>query len=266
MIKEQVAKMKRFRTIGLALLAVFALSAVAASAAQAVTAPFFTIGGTRLVAGKTHNFDSRALPGGEGFTLSTPTLGIKITCTSLNVLKGVLLGSNAGLPGKDDEIAQFTGCTVTGAGTGCTVKEPIETNPLTSELVEIDGTKEPLGEEFKPTTGTTFTAVHFVGAECAVAEGVVEGEVAAQNLTDSSTPEAIELGQAAKEATSWLVRFPSTPITEVLLVNTKGEKETRKLTTLKTFGEPSTLEGTTLTLLANTKFEPERTAKWSPLP
>jgi hypothetical protein len=266
MIKEQVAKMKRFRTIGLALLAVFALSAIAASAAQAVTAPYFTIGGTRLVAGKTHNFDSRALPGGAGFVLNTPNLGIKITCTSLNVTKGVLLGSNAGQPGKDDEVALFTGCTVTGAGTGCVVKEPVETNPLTSELIEIDGTKEPLGEEFKPTTGNVFVILHFVGSECIVPEAEVKGEVAAQDLTDSSTPEAIELGQAATEATSWRLTFPATPIAEVLLVNTKGEKETHKLEGFTTDSQSSVLEGTSLQLLANTKFEPERSAKWSPLP
>jgi hypothetical protein len=262
--------MKRLKTIGLALLAVFALSAVAASAAQAVTAPFFTIGGTRLVAGKTHNFDSRALPGGAGFTLSTPAAGLKITCTSLQVKEGVLLGSNAGQPGKDDEIAIFTSCKQTGNGTepGCKVKEPIETKPLASELVEIDATKQTLGEEFKPKTGTEFVEVKFEGgAECSVGVAAnVDGEVAAQVLTDNGKEEALELGQTATQATSWLVKFPSTPITEVLLVNSKGEKETRTLEALSVLNLPSSLSGTTLTLLASTKFVPEPTALWSPLP
>jgi hypothetical protein len=262
--------MKRFRTIGLALLAVFALSAIAASAAQAVTAPFFTIGGTRLVAGKTHNFDSRALPGGAGFTLSIPSFAITITCTSLQVKEGVLLGSNAGLPGKDDEIAVFRNCKQTGNGTepGCKVTEPIETKPLISELVELDSTKEPLGKEFKSKTGTEFVEVQFEGgAECTFGtQWSVEGEVAAQVLTDNGKGEAIELGQTATQAASWLTKFPSVPITEVLLVNSKGEKETHKLEPLASAGQLLALSGTTLTLLASTKFVPEPTALWSPLP
>jgi hypothetical protein len=40
--------MKRSRLIGVALLAVFALGAVVASAAQAEEAPFWTVKGTRL--------------------------------------------------------------------------------------------------------------------------------------------------------------------------------------------------------------------------
>ena len=261
--------MKRFRTIGLALLAVFALSAVVASAAQAVTAPYFTIGGTRLVAGKTHNFDARAF-GTAGFTLSTPAAGLSITCTSVQIKEGVLLGSNAGLPGKDDEIAVFRSCKQTGNGTepGCKVKETIETNPLTSELVEIDATKQTLGEEFKPKTGTVFVPLKFEGgAACTVAEEAnVEGEVAAQLLTDSSSEGAIELGQTPTQATSWLVKFPTPAIAAVLLVNSKGEKEAETLKELTVEALPSTLVGTTLTLLASTKFVPEPTALWSPLP
>jgi hypothetical protein len=253
--------MKRFKTIGLALVAVFALSAIAASAAQAVTAPFFTVGGTRLVAGKTHNFDARAFPGSR-FTLETPALGVSITCTSFSTKAGVLLGSNPGLPGKDNQVSVFSGCTVTGNGTSCTVVEPIETKPLTSELVESQNGKQLL-EEFKPTTGAVFVVIRFTGT-CTVKESEVTGAVAAEVLTDPAEGK-IELGQTPTEGTSFLVKFPVTSITEVLLINSSGTRETAKLA-LEAFTFPSTLTGTALALLANTKFEPERSAKWSPLP
>lgn len=255
--------MRRLRTIGLALVVVFALSAMVASAAQAVTAPFFTVGGTRLVAGKTHNIDARAA---GSFVLTTPALGVTITCTSLNVLKGVLLGSNAGQPGKDNEINVFSGCTVTGAGANCKVVQPIETKPLVSELVEIDGTKEALGEEFKPASGTEFVGLKFEGSECLIKETPVTGQVVAQIVTDNTAEEAIELGQTAKQATSWKLKFPEPAITKILLINTKGESQTVTVETFEALGFASTLTGTALTLLANTKFEPERTATWSPLP
>jgi hypothetical protein len=51
--REQVARMKRSRLIGVTLLAIFALGTVAASAAQAEEAPFWTVKGTRLEAGQT---------------------------------------------------------------------------------------------------------------------------------------------------------------------------------------------------------------------
>ena len=44
----------RVRLMLVALLGVFAFSAVAAAAAQAEEAPFWSIGGTRLEEGKTH--------------------------------------------------------------------------------------------------------------------------------------------------------------------------------------------------------------------
>jgi len=254
--------MKRFRAIGLALVTVFALSAIVASAAQAVTAPFFTVGGTRLVAGKTHNIDARAFPGSR-FTLATPALGVSITCTSFNTEKGVLLGSNPGEPGKDNQFSVFSGCTVTGNGEPCSVVEPITTNALTSELVESQNGKQLL-EEFKPTTGTTFVVIRFTGTGCTVPESIVSGAVAAEVLTDPAEGK-IELGQTPTEGTSFLVKFPATTITEVLLINSSGTKETGKVK-LEAFTEPSTLTGTALVLLASTKFEPERSAKWSALP
>jgi hypothetical protein len=257
--------MTRFRLIGVALLAVLALGAVVASSAQAISpAPYWTINGTRLVAGKTHNVTARAA---KPFVLNTPELGIKIECSKLGVEKGVLLGSNEGEPGKDNEIVTFSGCNTTGNGSPCAVNEPIKTNQLISELVEsVSGTGggKQLLEEYFPASGSTFVTLTFTGSGCTVAEAAVSGQVAAEPRLDNAAEGKIELGQTPEQATSWNLVFPSTTIKEVWLI-TNG---VGKIATLKAFqvdGFASTLTGTALTLLANTKFEPEYTL-WSPLP
>jgi len=144
-MKEQVAKMNRFRLIGVALLAVFALSVVVASVAQAEEAPFWSIEGTRLAAGKTHFITAKVYKEKDGgtLTLTTPELGTVITCTGLSfpLKTGVILGSSAETPGTDNEVARFSGCTVSGNGEKCNVEENkekgiITTKPIKSELVE----------------------------------------------------------------------------------------------------------------------------------
>jgi hypothetical protein len=249
--------MRRFSLMAIAGLALFAFGAT--SSAQAVTAPFWSIGGTRLAAGKTHNFDARADP---GFILEIPEVGIKIGCSVLQTENGVLLGSAPGQPGKDNEVAVFSSCTTSGNGELCKVNEPIRTAPITSELVEVVKGAQLL-EEFTPTTGTRLATLTFKGEKCLDTEAIVTGSVAAEVLSEAG--EKIELGQAAKEATSWVLKFPETPISEVLLINTKGEDTVAKLK-LIAFGDAAILQGISLTLLVNTKFEPEPATLWSPLP
>jgi hypothetical protein len=115
--------MKRLAPITLIALVALAL----ATTAQAETAPSFTIGGTRLIAGRTHNFDARQLPGAENdLELEFAELGVKIDCTGLGSIEGVLLGSNPGNPGKGNEITTFSGCKLT-AGNGfpsCSLRGP----------------------------------------------------------------------------------------------------------------------------------------------
>jgi hypothetical protein len=261
--------MKRIRNIAVALLAALALSAVATSGAQALTAPFWSIGGSRLVAGKTHNFDARAFNKGN-FTWNVPLLGIKITCTAFAIEKGVLLGSNEGEPGRDDEIMVFSGCSLTeGNGApGCALKETtLKTAPLKSELVEnvVDGEGgKQLLEEVFPATGNEFLRVVYTGKECLEDEGVFRGKGNGEILTDNGLNEKVELGAAKKEGTSWLLKFPEQAITSVWLITGGGAKEQE--TQFEDAGEPAALVGTALTLLAGTKFEPEPNAKWSPLP
>ncbi len=249
--------MKRFRLIGVALLAVFALSAVVATVAQAEEAPFWTVGGSRLKAGQTHNITAKAFS--ANLKLSTPEAGIEVTCNKVKLNQGVLLGSEPGEPGKNDEIAEFTECKVTGNGTACTLPNPIITEPLTSELVENVESKKvgkKLLVEFFPTSGTNFATLKFTGT-CTTKETKVTGKIAAEALTDPGEA-AIELGQAATQAKSYLIKFPSTPPTEVWLIKA-GVGSAVKIPGLTAFGDESFEIGTTLVLL-------EGEGEWSPLP
>ncbi len=247
--------MKRFRLIGVALLAVFALSAVIATVAQAEEAPFWTVGGSRLKAGQTRNITAKAFSG--TLTLNTPEAGITVTCKKTKLNVGVILGSEPGESGKNDEVVEFTECSVTGNGTACTLPNPIITEPLSSELVEnVENKKvgKKLLTEFFPTSGTNFVTLKFVGA-CTNKETKVTGKVAAEALTETSG--VIELGQAASQGKSYLINFPATSIKEVWLI--KGGTGSIVKTELLAFADTSTEVGTALVLLENG-------GEWSPLP
>jgi hypothetical protein len=272
-VKEQIAKMKRFRSIGVALLAVFALGAVVSSAAQAEEAPYFTIGGTRLVAGKTHNIDARLK---ANFVLTDASGSSSITCTGLGIVGGVLLGSNAGTHGSDNEVTVFSGCKLTGNGPAChlseteggsTTTEVITTEPLKSELVEnveSGHVGKQLLELFTPAVKAKgFVKLNF-GGECSLKSTIVSGSTVAEAVLDNASEGAVELGQTPQQRTSWLIRFPASPIKKVWLISGGVGKEVE--TGQESFNEESIQHGTALVLLAGTKFQSEPNALWSPLP
>ncbi len=259
--------MKRFRLIGVSLLAVLALGAMVASSAEAISpAPSFTIGGARLAAGKTHAITSHAV---HNFVLNTPEQGVKIECSKLTVTNAAIEGSAEGSPGKDHEITKFTNCSLVegnGAPECKLTGEEILTNPLTSEQVEnvvSGGGGKQLLEEFFPSSGANFVTLHFTGAKCTTPETAVSGQTVAESTTDEATEKTIELGQTAKEATSWNLRFPTTSIKEVWLI-TNGVGKVAKTKQLA-FGDASTQLGTALISLAKSNGEVENVL-WSPLP
>jgi hypothetical protein len=264
--------MKRYKLIGVTLLAVFALGAVVASGAQAESAPFFTIKGNRLAAGRTHNIDARAT---ASFKLTTASGSSTITCTGLGTVGGVLLGSNLGTQGSANQVTVFSGCTLVGNGSAChlaneeggVVTEVITTNPIKSELVEnVEGTHggKRLLEVFSPASKALgFVKLNF-GGTCTIKSTIVEGSTVAEVVLDAAGEGNIELGQPAVERTSWKIRFPSTPIKQVWLVSNGVGKIVE--TGQESFNEESIQTGTALTLLASTKYEPEPSALWSPLP
>ncbi len=149
----------------------------------------------------------------------------------------------------------------------CKVEETIKSVPISSKLVEsVTGGEagKQLLTEFKPLSGSTFSTVHFTGTDCTVKEVGLTGVIAAEVLTDSAAEEKIELGQAPKEAHSWLDRFPEEQIKEVALVNSAGEVKIEKIKLLG-FGDAVSITGEALGLLANSKSVPEQ-INWSPLP
>ena len=269
----------RVRLMLIALLGVFAFSAVAAAAAQAEEAPFWTVPKAegsketkRLAAGETRFITAKSY---RVSTFSIPSLGIELTCPALKFKSGVLLGSNAGEPGTNNEVIEFEKsgtekCRQTGNGAepGCKIVEPIVTSNVRSELAE-DITKKKLLVEFKP-EGARFTTVKYEEAargDCKIGETSVEGSIAAEVFTDPNSPptlgEAVELPNTHKVATSWLLNFPATPIKKIWLIKAGVGSEVR--VGLLTATEEAKCEGTPLILLANSKRETVE-ENWSPLP
>jgi len=265
-----------------ALFGVLALGALTAAAAQAVEAPRWSITGTDLAAGKTHYISTKIYS--NAFTLTGGT--VVESCTEVKLVEGSLLGSNAGNPGKNNEVIEFTKCSISGKQGGktiekCKVVEPIRTKPVVSELVETTGAKpeEKKGSLlalFAPAEGATFVTLEFTtetGGFCPV-NSKVSGEVIGEVRTDPNTPPTlgtlVSLESGATEAESWLINFPTTPILKVTLFTGNGEFKEVTDTQLNAFSENAVLEGTALILLAkkNTTtglLETEKT-KWSPLP
>ncbi len=260
-------EMKRRKLIPVTLLAIFGLAANIASSAQAISpAPSFSIGGARLVAGKTHAFASHIV---KPFVLNIPELGTRIECSALAVEHGVLIGSAEGEPGTATGTAHFTRCAlVEGNGSpNCELpEEAIITNPLMSIEVENvlggGGGKQLLKEVF-PASGANFVTLRFTGSGCTVKETAVSGQVTGEIVLDTVAEGAIELGQTTKEATGWRLRFPTVAIKEVWLI-TNGVGKVAK-TKEVTFDDIATQTGVTLTLLATNSGTPVYEL-WSPLP
>ena len=78
--------------------------------------------------------------------------------------------------------------------------------------------------------------------------------------------ELVELPNAKKEAKSWLIDFPASPIPKVWLIKAGEGKE--EAVGLKAATEPATFTGTALVLLAKKKNGEivSEEANWSPLP
>jgi hypothetical protein len=252
-----------------ALLAVFAFGAVAAAPARAEEAPFWTVPKTegskethRLAAGETRFITAKSYKE-TGFTGG----GVTTHCPTVTLKEGVLLGSNAGEPGTDIEVVEFSGgCTQTGNGASCKVAEPIVTKPVRSELVESEkGEKGSLLMEFFPNKGAAFTTIEFTGT-CLVKAIKVEGSMAAEVYTDpnnGSLGELVKLPNTGKQGTSWLFNFPATPIKKVWLIKSGVGAEASVELLANT--EPAAFTGTVLVLLANKKCESVE-EEWSPLP
>jgi hypothetical protein len=257
--------MKRIRTTGVVLLALFAFTAIAATAAQAEgteNAPYWSIEGTRLAAGKTFEIVAKSTSAAQTLTAGTDI----VKCTSIKLKPGaVLLGSNGNEPGKSDETLQYGGCTVTGNGEKCEVEnKTVETEPLTNELAYAEN-KKSLVIEFDPIKGKILATLHFkieTGGKCEVTSTKVTGLVVARALTDEATPVLLELPNHVTQAESFLLEAPSTVIRHIWLI-TAGTGTAFETEELNAFGATSVYTGTALIQLA--VHGTAVTTKWSPL-
>jgi hypothetical protein len=201
------------RALCMALAAVFAFGALAASAASA-SAPHFTIttagGAVDTALEQTFTAESTgdvALVQAAGITLTSNTANGD--CTSTGTLVGV---ATAGVP----STAKNTSLTcknvkVFSGGVEqpkCTVHSPaaangtITTNTLKQTLVWLAETGDTkVGATFAPAEGTTFVTVEITGAECAIA-----GKL---NVTGNTIAEATPV---TEHVTSGTLQFPTTAV------------------------------------------------------
>ncbi len=224
--------MNRIRIIGMALVAVFALSAVAVATASALPSHVYRVEGAKLEAGKTKEITSKVKAGSE-FVLKGTQLGIKSVtkCKKIKLNaaeKPVIVGGEPGTSEK--EKIEFEECTATVGGSKCE-SVTVESASTKNELVTIEkpaGKKGKLATLFTPTTGTVFSKVKF--KKCGLfgsPEATVEGSTAAL-----VSPEATEAVSGA------LIWNEAEEITEV-------EKQSKAKVTagLKAAGNLATLNG-----------------------
>jgi hypothetical protein len=179
------------------LLAVLALSAVVASAAQAsVEGPFFKVAGTRLASGKSQELKVT----GAGNTTFTYR-GSTITCTTAQSAAGAkIVGTAAGVPEFSEQTITYTGCS--DSASGCSISE-IKTVPLTATVVfssKRAGRIEVLYQATTKKASKLFASGTITGAQCALpGEVKYEGSVAGE-VRDASTGELVEVGKEPAEA------------------------------------------------------------------
>jgi len=230
--------MKHARTLGLALLAVFAFSAIAATAAQAIEGPFYKVGNVRA-------FGFREIKSSGGkFTLTAGT--IKVVCQKQTTeAGGTIKESTIGNSGTSAEKVKFSECVVEGDGAGCKLKgSSITTEEVKNTLdypKEIPAAGDVILVVFTPASGSVFVKLEFE-TKCTVG-GVgepvaVEGSVGAEALNGKS--EAVKIGSEGKEEAKGFVSFP---VKGTKHCTEAGKKITCKTLSLKAFGKASKLEG-----------------------
>ncbi|MFI5168320.1 MAG: hypothetical protein ACHQQS_17060 [Thermoanaerobaculales bacterium] len=155
-------------------LAVFAISAIAATAAQALNrGPYYRVEGPRLKVTESQEIIN-ASTNAAGFVLKAGTVEVK--CTTISVA-GKITGSNGYNNSGSVETITFGGCTVTGNGTGCTVENgTVKTEPLVNNLgFEVAARTGKILVVFEPESGTSFATIKFTaGTGCTLATIGVE--------------------------------------------------------------------------------------------
>lgn len=251
----------RIRVLLVSMLAVFAVSAVAADGAQAVTeGPFYKVAGKRLGAGKKEEIKVKQ-NGNQVLKVGATT----VTCTALKAKEGAegfIEGSTIGNGDKSEESLEYSGCNVTGMGTCTKTTGGLVTTKLL-EGIEGYGGKSAVPEGtgklltlFKPKTGTEFAELTFEPAGCSGAAKVktkagctpaCEG-IIGQDINGSG--EELEVGLHETEALSGEVSFPASV---GVIWTESGSVLTSRGSGLEAFGAAATYTGKAVITLKNGK-------------
>jgi hypothetical protein len=196
------------KALSLALAAVFAFSALSAVAAQA-NAPRWTVAGSTIGSAVTKEFHAEStgqvslIQGGTGLEIKSGGTA-KGECT----VKGKIVGSNAGEPGKNKEMTltcKNLKIFVSGVDQSavCTLHSPgkadgtVETNDLESTLVWLESSGDgKVGDLFQPEANTAtgvFGKLEITGASCPVRQNfnitggmIATVETVTQDVTENS--------------------------------------------------------------------------------
>ena len=245
--------MRRMKLVGMAIMAVFALSAfvVAPAFASSETNPYWVTEGSALTG-------SGAITGSaNGNQELTSALAKTITCKKVEgVGAEIFNGSESGkLHGEDSETLKYTECeygtekTCTVGTKGKSTPGTIETQALKSQLAykeKKEAEKEEVTETdtltiFKP-SGSAFVELEFNGTGCPLLSNVtVEGSVSVNN---TETP--------LKELNTHGLEAPATAI-KAGWVNKGGKSEEIK-TSLKAFGSTAGYIGKSFALLSGMTY------------
>jgi hypothetical protein len=194
--------------IGLALVAVFAMSAVAAASALAVNGPYYKVAGARLGSGSTHPVKVKA---SVEYKLKGTIFGVTVTtkCKSLTLNPGaVIVGSAVGTAGSSKEILEYGECSVENNGSSCKVeKSEVKTKEVTNTLAYSSSAKTgKLLTAFVPVSPNVFVTIKYEGT-CNTKEVTVEGSAVAEDLNGKG--EVISVGShETEEATGQLKNNP----------------------------------------------------------
>jgi hypothetical protein len=239
--------MKRTRIIALTALAVLALGAITATAAQAVEGPFYKLEGARLLAGEKKAIEGIAL---KDYVLTAGP--VTITCKAQKLQKGAaLIGSTGANAGTSAETVDFETCAVAGNGANCKLKSPvIGTEPVANTLDFANtGRTGIILIFFRPAKGSVFTKIQFANdAECTLPSTSVEGTTAAEAWSGGA---AIEVGKEPAKKVEGEVNFPAKAITKDFVE--VGGKLFEVKSSLKAFGKEATLVGRSEVKLAGGK-------------
>lgn len=177
-----------FRKAFVAMLAVLALGAVMASAAQAVEAVHFKVAGKKLGEGQSKEITSQAgkvsLGLGKGIS----------SCSTAVAPGGKIFGSSAGNPGTGELELEFTNCKG-GEREKCTFSGSAKTTPLKLVLGAVEKTEftENHGELaalLKPKSGVKVITLHSPACGEVSISGELAVKIGSGDKVNEETPEA----------------------------------------------------------------------------